>query len=91
LFKVEVFVQSGQNNGLAVHNLLTKSEIKENLIRYLSGKADEYNTILMTEYNNAPSSSIYYQRLSGFNVMATPNKNVRPYNYFTYDEFVDAL
>jgi len=92
LFKVEVFWQSGQNNGLAVHNLLTKPQIKENLIRYLSWKADEYNTILMTEYNNAPSDSgIYYKRLSGFNVMATPNKNVRPYNYFTYDEFVEAL
>jgi len=57
----------------------------------LSGKADEYNAILRAEYNNSASNSIYYQRLSGFNVMATPNKNIRPYGDFTYEEFVEAL
>jgi hypothetical protein len=42
-----VFALSGHNSsGLDIHILLSKEEIKENLIKYLSGKVVEYNSIL---------------------------------------------
>jgi hypothetical protein len=66
------------------------------LIKYLSGKADEYNKILETEYKKADiafdGKKFHYNRLKtlGFN-LATPEKTVRPYTYFTYKDFEDAI
>mgnify|MGYP002853791363 CR=1 FL=1 len=94
LFKVEVFVLTWKTKDwYDIHELLTWWQIKENLVEYLSWKVEEYNKILETEYKNALSSNIYFEKLSQFNPLATPNisKSVRPYNYFTYDEFVDAI
>ena len=97
LFKVEVFVLTWQDkNGYDIHELLTWGQIKEKLIKYLSGKADEYNKILETEYKKADiafdGKKFHYNRLKtlGFN-LATPEKTVRPYTYFTYKDFEDAL
>ena len=97
LFKVEVFVLTWQDkSGYDIHELLTGWQIKENLIKYLSWKVIEYNKILEAEYKNAELSigrrSIYYNKLSSlWFQLATPDKAVRPYNYFTYEDFEDAL
>ena len=95
LFKVEVFVLTGQNKSwYDIHELLTWWQIKEKLIEYLSWKVDEYNKILENEYNHAAQSNDYYNRLAtnGY-PLATPTKvkSLRPYNPFTLDEFIDAL
>ena len=97
LFKVEVFVLTWRDkSGYDIHELLTWWQIKEKLVDYLTGKVDEYNKILENEYKKAEISignrSIYYNKLKSlwFN-LATPDKSVRPYNYFTYEDFEDAL
>ena len=95
LFKVEVFVLTWQDkSGYDIHELLTWWQIKENLIKYLSGKVEEYNKILDYEYKSAklPGSDIHYQRLLWlWFQLATPDKSVRPYGYFTYEDFENAL
>ena len=98
LFKVEVFELTWVNkSGYDIHKLLGTWEIKEHLINYLTWKVDEYNKILKKEREGAgsefTSKSQYYQKLMDFNKLATPtwDSSVRPYNYFTYDEFVEAL
>ena len=97
LFNVEVFVLSWQNKSwYDIHLLLTWWQIKEKLVEYLSWKVEEYNQILKSEYEKAGvamgSKSLYYSRLEslGFN-LATPDKAVRPYNYFTYEDFENAI
>jgi hypothetical protein len=97
LFKVEVFVLTWKDkSGYDIHELLTWWQIKENLVKYLSWKVDEYNKILESEYKKANatygSKTVYYNKLKTlwFN-LATPDMSVRPYNYFTYEDFEDAL
>ena len=97
LFKVEVFVLTWKNkSGYDIHELLTWWQIKENLVKYLSWKVDEYNKILESEYKKANatygSKTVYYDKLKTlwFN-LATPDMAVRPYNYFTYEDFENAL
>jgi hypothetical protein len=50
---------------------------------------------LEKEYNNALSSNAYYDKLLNSQnfKLATPTKNkeVRPYNLFTLDDFIEAL
>jgi len=63
------------------------------LIEYLSGKVVEYNKILEDEYKKAKLPvDVYNTRLikMDFN-LATPDKSVRPYQYFTYEDFEEAL
>ena len=97
LFKVEVFVLTWHDkNWYDIHELLTWWQIKENLIKYLSWKVVEYNKILESEYKKAEISmgnkSIYYRKLSSlWFQLATPEKSVRPYAYFTYEDFENAL
>ena len=97
LFNVEVFALSWQNKSwYDIHLLLTWWQIKEKLIEYLSWKVEEYNKILQSEYEKAGTGvgdkDSYYNRLEslGFN-LATPNKTVRPYGYFTYEDFLNAI
>ncbi len=97
LFKVEVFVLTWQDkSGYDIHELLTGWQIKENLVKYLSWKVVEYNKILEAEYNRAELSigwrSVYYNKLNSlWFPLATPDKSVRSYQYFTYEDFEDAL
>ena len=55
LFKVEVYhvISSWNVNGVETHELLTGSQIKQNLIRYLSWKVEEYNAMIEKECNIA--------------------------------------
>ncbi|MBO7505329.1 hypothetical protein J6T66_04270 [bacterium] len=64
----------------------------------MSGKVDEYNQILKTEYEKASAEfnrkRIYYEKLESLDFqLATPDTDelVRPYNYFTYEDFENAL
>ena len=94
LFKVEVFKSVWKTEDWNdMHELMTRWEIKESLVKYLYSKVDEYNSILKNEYDKASSDNIYFQQLSNFNQLATPttDKSVRPYNYFEYEDFVDAI
>ena len=97
LFKVEVFVLTWQDKSwYDIHELLTWWQIKENLVKYLSWKVEEYNKILETEYKMAEmsmgSKSSYYKKLQDLGLnMATPEKSIRPYTYFTYEDFENAL
>ena len=94
LFKVEVYSNSWKDkNWNNKQVLLTPSEIKNNLIKYLSWKVDEYNTIVEKECNNALSMNIYFQQLKKLNYsLATPDKTLhscgRPFNY---KEFVQVF
>ena len=97
LFKVEVYVLTWQDkSGYDIHELLTWWQIKENLIKYLSWKVVEYNKILEAEYKKADAAfdkkKIYYNRLIDLDFrLATPDKTVRQYSWFTYEDFEDAL
>lgn len=97
LFRVEVFNVGQLYNPLFLsydeQYLLTWWQIKKQIIKYLSGKADEYNKILEEEYNKAGWLDVYYQKISNFNKLATPtkDKSVRPYGYFTYEDFLNAI
>ena len=95
LFKVEVFTLTWQNKSwFDIHELKTSLEIKESLIKYLSWKVAEYNTILENEYKGALSMDARSQRLlNNWYSLATSttDKSIRSYDYFTYDEFVEAL
>ena len=99
LFKVEVYVLTWQDkSGYDIHELLTWWQIRENIVKYLSGKVDEYNQILKTEYEKASAEfnrkRIYYEKLESLDFqLATPDTDelVRPYNYFTYEDFENAL
>ena len=93
LFKVEVF-NSSTKNWVTIHELKTIEEIKKSLISYLSWKVDEYNSILKSEYNSRKSTNDkYFSKLSGFDPLATPtiSTSVRPYGYFKYSDFVEAI
>ena len=97
LFKVEVYVLTWQDkSGYDIHELLTWWQIKENLIKYLSWKVVEYNKILEAEYKKADAAfdkkKIYYNRLIDLNFyLATPDKTTRPYSWFKYEDFEEAL
>ena len=94
LFKVEVFKYKGKNRSwYDKHELLTWAQIKENLIKYLNVKVEEYNTIMQKECANALPMDIYFSRLrSLWYTLATPDKALHSCDSpFTYDEFVEAL
>ena len=94
LFKVEVFKSAWKNKSwYDIHELMTREEIKQSLIKYLNWKVQEYNSILREEYDKSSDLNIYFQKISDFNSLATPtkDKNIRPYNYFTYDNFVESI
>ena len=83
LFKVEVFELTGEN----IHILYTWWQIKENLVKYLTNKAKEYNTILDV---SPDEDSPYYRKIFPYDEFATPYGG-RPYKDFQYEEFVEAL
>ena len=94
LFKVEVYKVVWTNkDGYEKHELLDVPEIKENLIKYLEWKVEEYNTIMEKECANALSMNIYFARLrSLWYPLATPDTALHSCSKpFTYDEFVEAL
>lgn len=94
LFKVEVYKVIWQKDWYDVHELMTWWEIKKSLVKYLSGKVEEYNKILEEEYNNALSpDNSYFDRVAEYDVWATPTKveSERPYGYFTYDDMLNAI
>ena len=95
LFKVEVFSSVWKNKSwYDVHELLTWWQIRENLVQYLKWKVNEYNQILVNEYKNAKSENVYFSKLKylGFYLATSEkSKSIRPYNYFTYDDFEKAL
>ena len=96
LFKVEVFKikkKADDENPYDVHELLTWWKIKENIVKYLKWKVNEYNLILKNQYEKAIESDIYYNKFARYNPLATPikDKSVRPYNYFTYEDFLEAI
>lgn len=89
LFKVEVFQSTWKNkSGYDVHLLLTRWQIKQNLIKYIKNKVSEYNTLLNVK---ALTGNIYYDKIEKYDKYATPYKSYRPYKLFTYEEFVDAI
>ncbi len=94
LFKVEVYKVVWINkDGYEKHELVDVPEIKENLIKYLEWKVEEYNTIMEKECANALSMNIYFARLrSLWYPLATPDTALHSCSKpFTYDEFVEAL
>ena len=95
LYKVEVYTWKVFDDdwNVVVQELLTWGWIKDNLVKYLNWKVDEYNKILENQCNNAKDMSIYYLKLKSlwYN-KATPDKWIHGCGvWFSYEEFVDAL
>ena len=95
LFKVEVYKSVGKNSDWRdIHELLTQKEIRDNLVKYLKTKVNEYNTIITNECKNAKSMDAYYNKIKSDFPLATPDKALHWCNeksIFTYNEFVKAL
>lgn len=88
IFKLEVFKGEGKNM-----QLKNPEEIYKTLQKYFSDKAKEYNSILEREKNAAVAMNLHYEKLASLEQLATPtlNPTVRPYQPFSYQEFVDAI
>ena len=93
IFKVEVYKSEWNNIKLKKTDPEnSKNEIYKALQKYFESKVDEYNTILRNEYNSAKSmDNQYYKYIRRVDKLATPDKNIRPYKYFTYDEIIKAI
>ncbi|MDO4713764.1 MAG: hypothetical protein Q4B28_03845 [bacterium] len=92
LFKVEAFHH--HNNLL---KLKTPQELKQALKTYFENKVREYNTLLSQEREAAIKHNLinspHYHYLYQVNPLATPTleKTIRPYQLFTYEEFLQAI
>ena len=86
LFKVEAFLQKGENLILK-----TPDQFKTAIQNYLKNKVNEYNTILIQEKNQALQDSPHFKYLKTIDPLATPSLNARKYQPFTYEELVSAL
>ena len=96
LFKVEVYTSKWKNkSGYDIHELLSVSEIKSNLVKYLNWKVYEYNRIIDEECKNVidKKSDIHFTKLEDLEYYwAVPDTATHGCNAkFTYGEFVDAL
>ena len=68
-FKVEVYTSKWKNkSGYDIHELLSVSEIKNNLIKYLNWKVYEYNRIIDEECKNIidKNSDVHFTKLEKF-------------------------
>lgn len=92
IFKVETFNLSGEYLSLKT-NTPKESQFKKAIESYLKNKVNEYNTILNKEKVNAAKDSPYFQHLKKIDPLATPtlDKSIRPYQLFTYEEFLNAI
>ena len=92
IFKVEVYKSWWK--GLTLKKTApenSKNEIYNALKKYFENKVKEYNTILKNEYDNAKTINKYYTYIQRVDPLWTPDKSVRPYWYFTYDEMIAAI
>jgi len=92
IFKTEVYKSAWSNIKLMKTDPENaKNEIYKSLQQYFINKVNEYNNILKNEYDNAKSMDLYYTYIWKVDMLATPNKAVRPYGKFTYDEMIKAI
>lgn len=85
LFKIEVYKDG------AVAELKNTKELRLAIEKYFKNKVEEYNLILEQEKKQAKPLTPHYEKLTLIDKLATPLLDIRPYEPFTYKEFLEAV